>query len=119
MTIIYILYKYNMELLVDFSGVHLKNITNNKAKPTYSKDYDDLTSNYYKSHRIQKSDPITFEELKEETCFSYYKMWNPYTGEILDNDPFGPLCFNPVSIISHIYYSRLNNLWISESDEKD
>ena len=108
-----------MKLLVDFTSVDLKNIKKDKIQPKYSRDYDDMTTTYYKSHRIQKSVPITYEELKEDKCFSYYKMWNPYTGDILDNDPFGPLCFNQVSIILHIYYSRLNNLWISESDEKD
>ena len=108
-----------MELLVDFTAVHLNNIKHDISKPTYSKDYDDMTTTYYKSHRIQNSDPITYEELKEGTCFSYYNMWNPYTGNILENDPFGPLCFNPVSIITHLYCSRLNNLWINESDEKN
>ena len=35
------------------------------------------------------------EKILEEECFKYYKIWNPYTGKILDkNDEFGPLCFN-------------------------
>jgi len=107
-----------MDLLVDFSKVHLEGLRNKTKPPVYTENYDEMT-NYYKSHRIQKTDPITFAELKEETCFSYDKMWNPYNGLILNNDPFGPLCFSPDTIVSHIYYTRLNNLWISESDEKD
>lgn len=108
-----------MNLLVDFSSIYLNNIKINDSKSEYSIDYDDLTTKYYKSHRIQKTDPITFEELKDSYCFSYYNIWNPYTGSILINDPFGPLCFNPETIISHLYYSRLNNLWVELSDEKD
>lgn len=110
-----------MELFVNYKNVHIENINkpSKSSKPSYSIEYNDTTTVYYKSHRIQKSDPITFEELKEDTCFSYYNMWNPYKGNILDIDPFGPLCFNPITIVSHIYYSRLNNLWIHESNEND
>jgi hypothetical protein len=83
---------------------------------TYRDEYDVDTIQYYKSHRIQKTDPVTFEVLEDNKCFKYYKIWNPYTGVVLNNDPYGPLCFNPVTIVTHIYYSRLNNIWINESD---
>lgn len=110
-----------MELLVDFSDVNqnLSNDKDHKINEYTEGKYCNQTTVYYKAHRIQLTDPITFEELNYDSCYKYYNIWNPYTGDILGIDPIGPLCFNPLTILMHIYEFRLINLWCEPSDEKD
>ena len=89
-----------------------------KKKTTkYNEEYTFDTVEFYKSIRKLKLDAIMNTET-DETRFLYYNMWEPLTGEILDKDPYGPLCFDPVYLIYHYYNQRLNNLWVKESDEQ-
>jgi hypothetical protein len=44
-------------------------------------------------------------------------MWDPYTGEKTEPDPFGPLYFDPDSLIHYYYINRLKNLWNEPVDE--
>lgn len=110
-----------MDIFVDFSNIEQDDI--GKKKETYTslyKDiYDKTTCLYYKSYRIKKTDPITFEELNNENAFKFSQMWDPYTGMRKEEDPYGPLYFNPMTILQHIYLQKLNNLWIDDSDEKE
>lgn len=79
-------------------------------------DYD--TTDNYKNLRINKIDPITFEKVDTNTAFVFPWKWNPYSGERLNElDENGPLYFDPDNLIHFYYKNRLNNLWISESDE--
>lgn len=82
----------------------------------YDSPYDETTTNYYLAHRRMKTDPIDFTELNDDNAFKFSHMWNPYTGERLGEDVFGPLYINPVSLLRNIYINRLNNLWIKDSD---
>lgn len=77
--------------------------------------FDDKTMNYYKAMRYRKMDPIYLLDVDETKCFKFYHQWNPYNGERLDIDPYGPLCFHPDSLIKYFYENRLNNLWVNES----
>jgi hypothetical protein len=114
-------YNLIMNNFIDFSSVE-QTVTNKKViEPIkkYTVDYDDTTCLYYKSHRIQRTDPITFEELNENNSFKILQMWDPYTGTRTENDPFGPIYFHPMNLLQHFYVNRLNGLWIDQSDEDD
>lgn len=105
--------------IIDYSNVDQPNIGLSSLfyeKRKYMNLYDDTTTNYYRAHRMQKTDPITFEYLDEKTAFKFPYMWNPLTGERLGNDPYGPLYFNPLTLLRHFYESRLNTLWIKPTD---
>ncbi len=108
-----------MDMLVDFSDIKQTNVNTTKIKNNnkYKYDYDKTTCLYYKAHRIKKTDPITFEELKDENSFKFPSIWDPYTGIRMEDDPWGPLYFNPVNILQYIYCSKLKGLWVNESDE--
>jgi hypothetical protein len=107
-----------MDILLDFSLVEQKGIGEAKIDPKkqYENIYDDTTYVYYKSHRVKKTDPITFDILKSESSFRFHDMWDPNTGYRTINDPFGPLCFHPMNLLQHFYHSRLNGLWIEPND---
>jgi hypothetical protein len=111
-----------MKLLVDFSCVEQNEIGEKEITPKnkYLNDFDETTCIYYKSSRLTKTDPISFEEMTETNSFKFPYMWDPYTGGRLDLDPFGPLYFHPINILQTIYHSRLRDLWIEikETDGK-
>jgi hypothetical protein len=106
-------------LMVDFSTVVQNNIGVKKIDPKekYNQDYDDTTTIYYKSHRVAKTDPITYEQLTDDNAFKFADTWDPYTGNRMGTDIMGPLYFNPISILQHIYRSKLNGLWIAPTNE--
>ena len=110
-----------MDLFIDFSLVEQKGIGDKKEDPlkNYLSKYDDTTCVYYKSHRIKKTDPITFDELNDEIAFKFPYVWDPYTGLRLGEDPSGPLYFHPMNLLNHIYQSRLKTLWVEASDENN
>ena len=109
-----------MDMLLDFSEIEQIGIGEPVIDPKkqYLDSYNDTTCIYYKDHRTKKTDPITFEKLKDELSFKFYQMWNPYTGNrYLDQtDIFGPLVFHPINLLQHFYQSRLNGLWIPPVD---
>jgi len=85
----------------------------------YKEKYTHDTLEYYKAMRVQKMDPITTELLTDENAFKFSYMWNPYTGERDDKDPYGPLYFNPVSLIKYFYESRYRKLWVEPSETEE
>lgn len=105
--------------IIDYSNTEQSNVSINNViceKRKYMDLYDDTTINYYRAHRMQKTDPITFEYLDDKTAFKFPYTWNPLTGERLGIDPYGPLYFNPLTLLRHFYESRLNTLWIKPND---
>lgn len=110
-----------MDLLVDFSFTEQKGVGDKKEDPIkkYMELYDDTTCLYYKSHRVKKIDPITFDELTDTTAFKFAPMWDPFTGTRTNDDPFGPLYFHPMNLLQCIYTARLKTLWVEPSDEND
>lgn len=110
-----------MDLLIDYSATNQPNIGKKIIDPIqqYMKIYDDTTCVYYRSHRIQKTDPITFNTLTNDNAFKFSHMWEPYTGLRLGLDPYGPLYFHPINLLQHIYETRLKTLWIEPSDEDE
>jgi hypothetical protein len=86
-------------------------------EPKYDFNYEDHTTDYYKTLRKTKLDPFTLTDTNDKTSFKFYDMWDPYSGERIGKDPFGPLCFNPDNLI-HIFHGKLlTNLWVAEIDE--
>jgi len=81
--------------------------------PTYKNKYNKQTLEYYKELRIKKIDPITHEILKEDNAFKFIWEWDAYTGERLNVDPYGPLYFDPNSLIYYFYTNRLKKLWVN------
>lgn len=110
-----------MDIIVNFTEVSQPHIGIKKESCTqkYQLDYDVTTTLYYKAHRIQKTDPITLEELNDTNAFKFSDMWDPYTGTRTTPDPWGPLYFNPVSLLNNIYCQKLKGLWIEQSEENE
>lgn len=104
------------EDLVDFTEC------NNSVTKTskYSKNYDDVTTRFYRSLRESKFDVIMQDNIgfNPDRGFKYYSQWDPYTGENRGEDPYGPLYFHPDNLIYYFYTHRLNMLWIDETDEQ-
>lgn len=81
-------------------------------------DYDKVLFEKYKAYRLMKMDPISYSEVEDEYAFKFKYSWDPYTGERLDIDSNGPLCFDPDNLINHYYTNILTKLWVQPSDEK-
>lgn len=84
---------------------------------SYTKNYEDRTIYYYKTMRLRKMDPIIGMDLETDDYFKFPYMWDPYTGERLGLDPFGPLCFDPDTLIYYYYINRLKNLWTEPTND--
>ena len=97
-------------------GENIRSLYERNGKKTM---FDDKTMDYYKTLRERKMDPILLEEVDDKIAFKFHEQWNPYTGALLDKDPYGPLYFHPDSLIRYYYVNRLNDLWISEIDQAD
>jgi hypothetical protein len=108
--------------LIDDTYLNLINHTNNKFSIVeeligYKKLFEDRTTEYYKTLRYRKMDPIIQIELEDDEAFKFEDMWDPYTGERIGKDPFGPLYFDPDSLIHYFYINRLKNLWTEPTDD--
>lgn len=79
--------------------------------------YDKRTMLYYKVLRERKMDPLFYQELTDKTGFKYKYQWDPYTGEVLKEDPYGPLYFHPDNLIKFFHTNRLRNLWEEPTDD--
>lgn len=81
--------------------------------------YDERTEVWYKTVRKTKIDPISNLEVDEEYAFKFYDRWDPYTGERLDKDPYGPIYFDPIQLVKYFYTNRIRKLWVAPSDDKN
>jgi len=81
--------------------------------------YNYRTINYYITARKCHIDPILDMEVDPAIAFMYAKQWDSYTGDVSVIDPFGPLCFNPASLVYYFYSKRLDGLWKNAEDTKD
>ena len=80
-------------------------------------EYDHKTTSYYRTLRERKMDPILLSEIDDKISFKFNDEWNPYNGERIGKDPYGPLCFHPDTLIRYFYVNRLNDLWVPESEQ--
>ena len=82
--------------------------------------YTNKTTEYYRVFRECKMDPVSEELVDEKWGFSFPKQWDPYTGELFkEDDPHGPLMFDPDSLIYSIYIKRYSLLWTDENDTNE
>lgn len=81
--------------------------------------YNNRTMNYYVTARKCHIDPILNIEVDESIAFKYPYQWDPYTGEIQGNDPYGPLYFHPASIAYYFYSKRYDGLWKNGEETPD
>lgn len=102
--------------MVDFLDV--QPLKPKKKKRKYKKNYDSFTTENCRTMRAQKIDPISDEVVNEDYAYEVKKMWDPITGEFLDeDDPFGSLYFDSVGLVKWFYINKLNYLWKDEVDE--
>lgn len=106
------------EEFVDFSNFS-DIVIKPKDEPIKKKEpeYDHDTRERYRVLRKRKMDPIIYIELHDDYAFKFKYRWDPYTGERLDDDKDGPLCFDPDILIKYFYTKRLDKLWVAPSDE--
>lgn len=109
--------KFNSKIFNNYNHNH-----NYKKEICYLKNgkkitYDHRTEEYYRILRMRKLDPITNHEVDESTGFIFEYEWDPYTGERLDKDPYGPLYFDPDQLIKYFYTNRLSKLWVDPVDD--
>lgn len=104
------LIEFKPEDLIEF-GIETNEIKN------FVIEYDKETVQKYRILRKMKMDPITLMELDNDQCFKFKYKWDPYTGERLEEDNDGALCFDPDILIKHFYTKRLDKLWVAPIDE--
>jgi len=81
-------------------------------------EFDETTTNYYKSMRERKLNIFTQEDdIDPNTCFQYPYIWDALTGEIIAKDPYGPLWFHPCELVYYFSEKCLIDLWHDEVDE--
>lgn len=78
--------------------------------------YNNRTMNYYTTVRKCHIDPILDIEVDPQYSFKYGNQWDPYTGEIFGEDPYGSLYFHPACLVHYFYSKRLDGLWKAEED---
>jgi hypothetical protein len=79
--------------------------------------FDSHTTDYYRATRMTHTDPIMNEEISLDKAFLYHNMWDPYTGEVTEKDPYGPLVFDPTTLLRFFYLNRCSHLWGEPVDE--
>src|SRR5947209_5077955 len=65
--------------------------------------YNHRTMEFYRVARLRKMDPIIYQDLDDRSAFVFADEWDPYTGERLGKDPYGPFYFNPDNLIRYFY----------------
>ena len=114
--------EFDDSLLVDFSDIpdpiqfQETNIPEEK-KESNEYNYDKETTDRYKVMRLRKMDPLTYDIIDDNYAFKFKCKWDPYTGERLEEDPYGPLYFDPDILIHYFYFKRLDKLWVHPKDE--
>lgn len=74
-------------------------------------DYDDTTTEKYRTMRLYKIDPIMNEEIPSYLIFEFKHKWDPITGNKKEIDEMGPLCFNAWNLYQYFYQNRFNGIW--------
>lgn len=92
-------------------SIDMKPILSETKTNDYTMQYDNRTTQYYKTLRICHIDPILNMDVDEKIAFKFTSQWDPYTGERISDDPFGALYFHPATLIYYFYTHRLDGLW--------
>jgi len=109
----------NEAFLVDFSDLPDNKIDSVKLPEKKIIDYDKETTEKYRVLRLRKMDPLTYDEISDDLAFKFKYKWDPYTGERQEEDPNGPLCFDPDFLIKYFHTKRLDKLWVNPIDDSN
>lgn len=86
-----------------------KRIKKKKEKNLYSKQYNEHTM-VMRAYRKTKCCVVCYRTYNTpdspKYLFQYEYMWDPYTGEQLEKDPYGPLVYCPECISQSIFYRK-------------
>ncbi len=82
------------------------NVNNNTIRQ-----YDKTTTETYRIKRLYKIDPLTDQEIPNHLAIEFKYVWNPYTGNLLEEDITGPLCFNALALYDYYFSNRYKGIW--------
>jgi hypothetical protein len=98
----------------DFDYVNFTDDIKINPKITISDDYNnynETTTEQYRTMRLYKIDPIMNEPIPNHLIFEFKYKWDPITGHRKEIDNLGPLCFNAWNLYQYYYSNRFNGLW--------
>ncbi len=98
---------------IDFAKLSIK--SDAKEKKSIDK-YDKTTTETYRLKRLLKIDPLTDLEVPEHLRFEYEFKWDPISGEVIEKDEVGPLCFNAITLYDYLFQNRFKGLWNPATD---
>lgn len=105
------------ELIELYDNKNDTSITQNLSSITNYDKFEKLTRETYRVMRELQLDPISHQRVPKNLQFKFEYMWDPITGERLEKDKYGPLCFNVLSLAKNFYYNRLRLLWVDGEEE--
>jgi hypothetical protein len=100
--------------LLDSKKSEHKTYTSNNKNYT---EYDETTTEQYRTYRLIKIDPIMKEAVPENLIFEFKYKWDPITGERSEIDDYGSLSFNAENLYHYYYTNRTNGLWYPPSEQ--
>lgn len=93
-------------------------IEESKIKSKYKIEYTMETVNDYISLRKSLICPISYMSINTKNSFPFAYIWDPYcNGLRTDEDPHGPLWFDPKALTYYFWSKRLDNLWMKGDQE--
>lgn len=98
---------------IDFSKLQIK--SDDKKEKVVEK-YDKTTMETYRIKRLLKVCPLSDNEVPVHLRFEYEHRWDPISGEIIEKDEVGPLCFNAITLYDYIFTNRFKGLWNPATD---
>jgi len=112
----------NTGVLFDFSSFEEQKPEPEKKIPDdenagYQVKYNKKTRVYYVALRRIQQDPIVMDDIPKDKAFRFPFMWDPYTGERKEEDPNGPMSFNPLYLALFFYKNRYKHLWTPSVDD--
>jgi len=112
--------EFDESLLVDFSDIPDADLNEPvTVQPKKQIEYDKETNEKYRVLRLRKMDPLLYNEVDDQYAFKFKYKWDPYTGERLEEDPNGPIYFDPDYLIKYFHTKRLDKLWVQPTDESN
>jgi hypothetical protein len=106
------------DLLIDFEDDSTSYETAKEETKKYKKIYNNHTTDFYCLLREKKYNVISHDsfDCHIDQIFQFPYIWDPYTGEREEKDPFGPFYFHPDDLIRFFYKRRLKLLWHEPKD---
>ncbi len=104
-----------LDVLDNLANSNKESSSCDKAK--FKPQYDKTTTETYRIKRLYKIDPLTDQEIPENLIFEYKYRWDPFTGNPIEIDEVGPLCFNALTLYDYYFTNRFKGLWNPPADQ--